>query len=281
MRPTSLASSLLALLALTVAGAAAAQDPHCKHTAPRQLALDLAGVKAVVFDIGPHELKLDATPGAKAHVAGKACASAADALAGLKLTQERKGDKLVVRAWREGHFSGISFKENYAYQTLTASVPDSIPVQLKVGSGDASVSGAPVLSIDVGSGDVSAHRIRGLVAASVGSGDIELHDVGQLKVISIGSGSLEAHGVRGAVEVGSIGSGGFEVTGVDGDVQIGSVGSGGADVRDVKGSVGVDSIGSGDVDARVVGGGLTVRSVGSGSIGHNDVRGPIDTPKKK
>jgi hypothetical protein len=281
MRPTFIASSLLALATLTAAGAASAQEPRCKHTAPRQLALELAGVKAVVFDIGPNELKLDATPGAPAGIAGKACASSADALAGLKLTQERNGDKLLVRAWRDGYFSGISFKENYAYQTLTATLPDSVPVQLKVGSGDASVSGAPVLSIDVGSGDVTAHRIRGLVAASVGSGDIALHDVGQLKVISIGSGSLGAHGVRGRVEVGSIGSGGFEVTGVDGDVQIGSIGSGDADVRDVKGGVAVDSIGSGDVDARGVGGGLAVRSVGSGSIDHNDVRGPIDTPKKK
>lgn len=300
MRSIFTAPSLLAALALAAPFAAQAQSEYCKHSAPRQLSLDLAGAKAVVFDIGPNELKVEATPGASAAVSGKACASDAEKLANLKLTQERVGDKLVVRAYREDKLLGFSFGRNYAYQKLAATVPDTIPVQLKVGSGDASVSGASVLSADVGSGDVTARRIQGLTAVSVGSGDIELHDVGKLNVVSIGSGKVEAHAVRGTVTVGSIGSGDFDLTGAAGDVEIGSIGSGDADVRDVKGdvsirsigsgdanvrdvqgNVGVGSIGSGDIEARNVTGGLTVRSVGSGSIRHDDVRGPIDTPKKR
>ncbi|MEL1264634.1 DUF4097 family beta strand repeat-containing protein [Pseudoxanthomonas putridarboris] len=300
MRNIFTASSLLAALALAAPLAAQAQEPHCKHSAPRQLSLDLAGVKAVVFDIGPNDLKVEATPGASAAVSGKACASAPERLDRLKLTQERVGDKLVVRAYREDKLLGFSFGQNYAYQTLSATLPDNLPVQLKVGSGDASVNGAAVLSADVGSGDVAARRIQGLAAVSVGSGDIELHDVGKLHVISIGSGKVEAHAVRGAVTVGSIGSGDFDLTGAAGDVEIGSIGSGDADVRgvkggvsirsigsgdanvrDVQGNVSVGSIGSGDIEAHNVAGGLTVRSVGSGSIRHNDVRGPIDTPKKR
>ena len=77
-----------------------------------------------------------------------------------------------------------------AYMKLSSTLPDHINVQLKVGSGDATVIGAPILSADVGSGDVQARNIRGLVAASVGSGDIDLKDIGALQVISVGSGDL-------------------------------------------------------------------------------------------
>lgn len=280
MRIPFTASSLLLAGALLAPFAAQAQDTHCKHSEPRQLALDVAGVKAVVFDIGPNELKLDAAPGAAAGVQGRACASRADALPGLKLTQERSGDKLLVRAFREGQFSGIFLGDTYAYQNLTATLPDTVTVQLKVGSGEAAVSGAPILSVDVGSGEVVARNIRGLVAASVGSGDVELHDIGQLNVISVGSGDLKAHGVRGAAKVGSVGSGDFEGTSIDGSVEIGSIGSGDATLHAVKGDVSVGSVGSGDFEARDVGGALRARSVGSGSVRHDGVRGTVDIPTR-
>src|SRR3546814_4715692 len=69
-------------------------------------------------------------------------------------------------AEREGKFGGFSlFGSNYAYMKLQASVPDSVTVQLKVGSGDASVDGARSARIDTGSGDVRATRVRGELAA--------------------------------------------------------------------------------------------------------------------
>ena len=45
-------SSLLLLLPAT----AFAAPPECSHSQPRDLQLDLAGVTAVVFDVGPHDL---------------------------------------------------------------------------------------------------------------------------------------------------------------------------------------------------------------------------------
>ena len=268
------------LLATTLlATPAFAQDEHCKHSAPRQLKLDTAGAKAIVFDIGHNDLRVDASPGAAVSLQGKACASQADALPSLKLTQERVGDKLVVRVWREGRFSGVFFGNNYAYQTLSVTLPDTLPVQLKVGSGDATVTGAPVLSADVGSGDVAARGIRGLAAVSVGSGDVELDDIGALRVISIGSGDVTARGVRGAVHVGSIGSGEFTLVRSTDDVEIGSIGSGDAELRDVGGDIVVGSVGSGGVEARNVAGALTVRSVGSGDVHHEGVKGAVDLPK--
>src|SRR3546814_1851040 len=81
---------------------------------------------------------------------------------------------------------------------LQASVPDSVTVQLKVGSGDASVDGARSARIDTGSGDVRATRVRGELAASLGSGDLEASDIGSLDLGSVGSGDAALRNVRGA-----------------------------------------------------------------------------------
>ncbi len=276
MHTISLAAPLLALLAWSVPALAA--DEHCKHAEPRQLTLDPGDARAVVFEVGPHDLEVESRAGAPAAISGKACSSHADRLAHLKVEQRRAGDKLIVRMYEEGTFGGIFFGNRYAYLDLVATLPDHLSIQVKVGSGDVEVSGAPVFSADVGSGDVVGRNIRGLAAVSVGSGDVTIQNAGSLKVVSIGSGDVEAHNVRGSTTVGSIGSGDFSLSG-SGHVEIGSIGSGDAEVRDITGNVVVGSIGSGGVEARNIGGGLTVRSVGSGDVRHEGVRGPLDIPK--
>lgn len=269
--------SLLSLLLLAPAAAFAA-TPECKHSQPRNLTLDLTGVKAVVFDIGANDFTIDARAGAKAALEGKACASSEKSLQQLKLTQHKAGDKLYVTARREGVTGGIFLGSNYAYLKLAATLPDNVMVQLKVGSGDAVVTGAPLLSADVGSGDVEAKHIRGLVAATVGSGDINLEDIGSLHVISVGSGDLSARKVRGPARIGSVGSGDFELDGAAGDVEIGSVGSGDARVSGVQGNVKVASVASGDVEVDDVRGDLSVGSKSSGSVSHNRIDGRVDVP---
>jgi len=278
MRTALIASPLLALLALSAP--ALASDRYCKHEAPRQLTLDIGDARTVVFEVGPHDLKVESRAGAPAAMSGRACSSHADRLADLKIEQRRAGDKLIVRMYHDGKFSGVFFGSNYAYLNLTATLPDHLPVQVKVGSGEAEVTGAPVFSADVGSGHAVGRSIRGLAAVSVGSGDVDIHGAGSLKVVSIGSGDVEADNIQGAASVGSIGSGGFELS-RGGSVEIGSIGSGGADLRDIAGDVAVGSVGSGGVDVRNAGGGLTVRSIGSGDVDHEGVKGPIDIPKRR
>jgi DUF4097 and DUF4098 domain-containing protein YvlB len=255
-------SAIAVALSLSAAlvPAAHAATPQCQHSEARNLQLDLAGVKAVVFDIGPHDLIVTASPGARSAIDGKACASDAGRLKDLRLTQQRVGDKLVVTAERS---DGITFNfggNHYAYLDIKASIPDSVPVQLKVGSGDARVTGATSLSIDLGSGDVEARDIRGLVTADLNSGDIELDTIGSLKVLSVGSGDFSARRIGRGAEVGSIGSGDVELIDVGGDVN-------------------VDRIGSGDLDVRDVRGNLSVRHVGSGSVDHSGVSGRADVPQ--
>lgn len=289
-----LAVASLLLLPLT----ALADEPQCKFNEARDLKLDLAGAKAVVFEVNQHDLVLQAGPGA-AQLGGRACASNAGWLRELTVTQQKVGDKLVVRLQREGRSLSMS-GNSYAYLDMRGTVPDTILVQLKVGSGDASVTGAHSLSADVGSGDIKLENIKGLVTAAVGSGDVVLDGAGALNLLSVGSGDFTARNVRGDAKVGTIGSGDFELDTVGGNVEIGvvgsgdttvrqangnvrvgTVGSGDTELRDIGGSVTVDRHGSGDVTARDVGGDLRVANSGSGDIRHSNVRGRVELPRGK
>lgn len=254
--------SLLALTALPLAlFAGQALADQCTHSEPRNLQLDLTGVKSVMFDIGPHDLVVNGAKGAKGAIQGKACASNPDRLKQLTVTQQRVGDRLVVTAEREDTLQ-INFGGNhYAYLVLNATVPDDLLVHLKVGSGDARVNGVSALSVDVGSGDVDARNVRGQVTADLNSGDIELDTIGSLHVLSVGSGDLTARRIKGDAVIGSIGSGDVELRGVGGDVN-------------------ADKIGSGDLDVHDVRGNLTVRRVGSGSVDHSGIAGRLDVPRE-
>lgn len=269
------------LFALALLPATAFAEQHCKFSQPQALDLQLGGVKAVVFEVNSHDLRLQASPGASAALSGRACASTQDLLSQLSLTQQKVGDKLVVTLKRDNQGLNFNFSGNtYAYLDLTGRLPDTILVQLKVGSGDALLTGAHSMSADVGSGDVVARDIKGLATAAVGSGDIELHNVGAVYVTSIGSGDVRINGVRGDARIGSVGSGDAELGSVQGTVNVGSIGSGDVDVRNVRGAVNLDSIGSGDFQVRGAAS-LKVGRIGSGSVNHADVTGTVDLPKKR
>jgi len=269
---------LLAAL-LAAPGAAFAAQP-CAITAPKSLNLDLAGSKTVVFEVNSHDLRLQASPGAKAALSGRACASTQELLDQLSLSQRKEGDKLVVTLERRNQGLHFNFGSNYAYLDLTGSLPDDVLVQLKVGSGDASLAGAQSMSADVGSGDVSARDIKGLATAAVGSGDVEFNNIGSLYVLSVGSGDVKANGVRGNARVGTVGSGDVELHGVQGAVSIESIGSGDVDIRDSRGAVSLGALGSGDLDVRGAAS-LKVERVGSGSVNHSGITGAVDLPKKR
>ncbi len=252
-------------------------DDHCTHSAPRQLKLDLQGAKAVVFEVASHELVLNARPGAAGELSGRACAAEAEWLEQLTVTQRRQGDKLVVSLAREQGHRGW-FSGDHAHMRMSGTLPDTMPVQIKVGSGEAEIDGAPLVSVDVGSGEARVKRTRGLVAADVGSGEIDIENAGALKVIGVNSGDVSARDVRGEVSVGRVGSGEFDLVGARGPVRIGAIGSGAADVSRIDSDVEVESIGSGQVEARDIRGNLTVKSIGSGSADHSGIGGQVRLP---
>lgn len=275
MRPV-----LTLLLPLLLAPSLALAGDNCTHTAPRQLQLDVAGIKKIRVETNQFDIDLRATGGPSHAVQGRACASKPQWLADLTVTQERKGDTLVVRLRREKD-PGLSslFGENYAWMELSGTVPADVLVQLVVGSGDGSIDGAAAASADVGSGDAVLRNIRGAVTAKVGSGDIEVDGAGSLNALSIGSGDIKARAIGGAVEVGSIGSGDFELDGARGDVRVGSIGSGDAELNKVGGAVRIGSVGSGGANVRGAAS-LSVGSIGSGGVDHSDITGAVDLPRR-
>lgn len=299
----------LLLASLLVLPLAAQADERCEHSQPRNLQLDLAGVKTVVFDIGASQLDLRATANASGKVDGRACSSDAKLFERMTLTQEKRGDQLTVRALRNGDNNngssfnfdlfGVSFNR-YAYMKLQANVPDHLAVQLKLGSGDAVVAGAQSLDATIGSGDLTVSKIRGPFSGSTGSGDIDASDIGGLDLRAIGSGDvtvrqvrgtarigrfgsgdIEIRTTRGPVEIGAGGSGDVKLTGIGGGVRIDAIGSGDIELADIGGDITIGSIGSGDVEVDGARGDLTVRSKGSGDIEHRGVTGRIDVPKRR
>lgn len=280
VRTAPLLIPVLAMLFALPVDVLAGDSPKCRHSQPRELPLQLDGVRTIRFDIGNSKLRVDGAGSPDPMLRGRACASSESALASLALEQQRSGDTLNVTMRRTSNTTGWR-GNHYAYLDLAGQVPAGVLVQAVVGSGDAQVVGVSAASADVGSGDVELQRIAGRVTTKVGSGDVTLDDVGGLKVLSIGSGDVEARNVRGPVEVGSVGSGDFKLQGARGDVRIGSLGSGDIDLRDVEGSVQVGSIGSGDLDIRGVSGDLTVDTKGSGDIDHADVRGAVTLPRRR
>jgi hypothetical protein len=183
----------------------------------------MAGAKAVVLEVNQHDLKVVASKGG-GQLDGRACASSQEWLDQLVLDQRREGDKLVVSLRRDGRHSGISLGNSYAWLDIR-SVPDNLPLQLKVGSGDASVDNAQSLSVDVGSGDAVA-RARGSIHAAVGSGDLDIDGGSSLNLLSLGSGDVNARNIGGDAVTGTVGSGDLKITDVRGNARLDTVGSG-------------------------------------------------------
>ena len=249
---------ILASLLLLAPLASHAAD-RCAFEAPRNLSLDLAGVRGVQIEVHSFDLHVTGRADArKLDLHGRACASDRDMLDRLTVTQRRDGDQLILDLG--GEHSGFHlFGGGDAELEVTVQMPANLPLTVDVGSGDAEVSGVSQLDSHVGSGDLHVRNVAGRFATSVGSGDIEANDVGSL-------------------QVGSVGSGDFTASGIGGDARVGSIGSGDVRLRNVRGSVRADTLGSGDLDVDGVGGDLSLGAKGSGDVSHTGVKGKVQVP---
>ena len=267
----------LASVSLMLSTAAHADD--CAHRADRDLDIDAARLKSLAIEAGATDLRVHGVAGlARIEVRGRACASSAELLERLRVTEHRDGDRVVVRAEREGN-SWSLFGSSYASLDLEVRIPAALALDVDTGSGDAVIEDVASLAWKAGSGDLEARNIAGTLRASVGSGDVEARDVGAFDLGSTGSGDIHVDGVRGDVEAGNGGSGDLTFRRVNGSVRVGSVGSGDIALRDIGGNVSVDSTGSGDVDVDGVRGDLTVKAQGSGDTSHRNVAGKVSVPE--
>lgn len=250
---------LLASL-LLLAPLASHATEHCPFEAPRNMSVDLSGVRAVQIQVNSYDLHVTGQTGARTlELHGRACASERALLDQLVVTQHREGDQLLL-ALGEGHGSFHGFGNYSTGLDVSVQLPADLPLTVEVGSGDADVAGVHQLDSHVGSGDLHVRDVAGPVLTSVGSGDVEANRIGSLQVGSVGSGDLNASGVSGDVRVGSIGSG---------DVRL----------REVQGSVHADTLGSGDLDVDGVGGELSLGAKGSGDVSYGHVKGKVQVPR--
>lgn len=239
-----------------------AMADQCRFESPRNAPLDMTGIHTVVIDIGHHTLHIDGTADDSSRMQGRACASSTDRLAAMQISQHREGDRLIVKL-ADNHGTNIFsiFGSHYAYLDLRMDIPNTVAVELAVGSGDAFVSKVAQLSAGVGSGDLQVNGVSGHFDAHVGSGDIKADDVGETHIASVGSGDFTVNRVRG-------------------NLTIDKVGSGDADLRAVGGNVNVGSVGSGDLRVNGVARDLHVAHVGSGDVDHLAVAGTVDIPHR-
>ncbi|HXE76847.1 MAG TPA: DUF4097 family beta strand repeat-containing protein [Rhodanobacter sp.] len=235
----------------------------CKFEAPRNLQADLAGVRSVQIDVNSRDLHLIGGAGANGlNLVGRACASEQAALDRLTVTQQREGDQLLIDIGGNRGGSGFNlFGDSQTSIDVTVNLPATMPVTVRVGSGDADVRGVQELRSTVGSGDLHVHQVAGQFATSVGSGDVEASDIGSLRLGSVGSGDFKADGIKGDASIGSIGSG---------DATLGNVG----------GSVHADTLGSGDLTVRNVAGDFSLGAKGSGDVDHSGVKGKVSVPHR-
>ena len=264
------------LLALALLAPGLALADRCEHSAPRSLDLDLDGIREVRLEIGSDRIEVVAGSGPHA-VSGRACASDADVLDRITVTQERRGDVLIVRAESEISFSGIFFSQTYAHLELQATLPAELSLRLDLGSGEADIRGIAAVSADVGSGELRVRELQRF-SADLGSGDIEAERIAGPVRIEVGSGDAELSDV-GALEAARVGSGDLSVRGIGGDARVESVGSGDLSLRDVRGAVIVESVDSGDLEVDGAGGDLRVDSLGSGDVRHTGVAGQVSLPE--
>ena len=208
------------------------------------------------------------------------------------LTLKKSGAKAVLTT--EIHNQQLVwFGNDYPRIDLTVTVPKSLPIKIKDGSGEIDIkdlstsltiedgSGsilvrdlAGKLDIDDGSGSIEIAHVSGSVAIDDGSGSIDLSNVGGDVTIKDGSGSIDVRDIQGALTIND-GSGGVSIQKVAGEVNIRD-GSGSMKVADIDGHVTIDD-GSGGIDVTNVSDGLTINESGSGGLRMKNISGKIQT----
>ncbi len=288
---TTLFSAALSIIPLT----SNAQERECEHSAPRDLTLDLNGIKQIQIDVGSSYMNITAAGSQGPSFRGRACATDPAKLPEMTVEQARSGDTLVIKAKSNSTYSMTIFKKVYAFQEFTVQLPAALMLKLNVGSGDVIVDAidrinadvssgdlvlktAQTVSIDVSSGDAMIENIKNGVNASVSSGDLTLRRIGSLNVSSVNSGDLIASQIAGDVLIDRLGSGDISIEQIRGNASVGSIGSGDLELAQIGGNVQIRSIGSGNATVNDIDGNLQVERISSGDIDHSGVKGQVDLP---
>lgn len=270
----ALGSALLACTALVPAYAV-----DCTHTAHRTVNSAGPDIQRVVIEARAGDLTVRGGTGRDVTVEGKACASSAELLEGIKLEIRREGDTVYLRAvTSEEMYRGLLGFSRYAYIDVTVAVPKTATLKIDDSSGDMHVSDVQSADITDSSGDQTLERIAGDLEVVDSSGEIKIADVGGALRLKDSSGDVDVNNVQGDVTVSVDSSGDLDIRRVAGGVHVVTDSSGDIEIADVKRDVTIDDDSSGGIRVQEVGGNFTVGSDGSGGIRYDRVTGSVRIP---
>lgn len=235
----------------------------CRFEVDRELSIAASASDRLELSAGSGELRVAGRDGLdEVRVTARICASDEAYLEDLRVTLDRAGDDIVLRAHYPDRLGRRSWRGNdVARIDLFVEVPLNMSVDIEDSSGSMEVQGTGALRIADSSGSIGVRGINGPVTIDDSSGSLDVQDVSGDVEIEDGSGEIDVRGIQGTVRLRD-GSGSIEVEEVDQDVIVERDGSGSITVRDVRGD-------------------FTVRRDGSGSIRHSGVEGIVEIPEDK
>ena len=236
------------------------------YTSPRNADVSSVGANSIRIEAGAGELRVEGRSDiSQVRVRGTAKANSRSRLDDIKLIAERRGNVVFIKADMPEYHGSIWNAMHGDYQQaldLVIEVPNSLPLDVVDGSGNAELNNTGAIEIEDGSGELF---VRGA------HGDVRITD---------GSGNITIDGVEGSVRV-SDGSGNIRSKNVTGNFVVGEDGSGDIDVSSVGGSLRVENDGSGNIDVDRVAGDFVVDNDGSGTIRYDTVKGSVSIPNRK
>lgn len=236
------------------------------YTSPRNADVSSVGATSIHIQAAAGVLRVEGRSDiSEVHIRGTAKANSRSRLNDIKLIAERRGNVVFIKAdMPENHGSlwGAMHGDLQQALDLVIEVPNSLPLEVADGSGEAEFTNTGALDLHDGSGEVFVRSARG---------DVRIND---------GSGNITIDGVQGSVRV-SDGSGNITSKNVTGDFVVGEDGSGDIDVSSVGGTMRVESDGSGNIDVDRVAGDFVVDNDGSGTIRYATVKGSVNIPSRK
>jgi hypothetical protein len=271
---TRLLAPTLSILACTCPAVGTAQPPDdCEHEAARTAVVNASGARRLEIIARAGRLSVEGREGlSEVRITGRACASTEELLADIQLSADRRADDVRIEALMPD--TG-GWGNQYALLHLTVEAPAGIAAEIEDTSGAMELRGLGALTVDDGSGEITAQDITGMVRIRDGSGSIDLTRVTGDVDIDDGSGSVHVAGVTGDVEIHD-GSGELQLRDVDGSVEL-TDGSGSIVIREVTGNVTVRADGSGSIRVADVEGDFIVENDGSGEVSYANVGGTIRT----
>jgi hypothetical protein len=235
----------------------------CEYKTDIELTLDVSNSDVLAIAAVAGELEIVGIAGKDtANISGKVCSSKESWLEKSRIATV-KGERAeinVVLPDTEGSWKFL--RNSYLTLDLRIEVPEDLLLEIRDSSGDMSLDGVSIASLQDSSGDIEIDNSQGLASIRDSSGDIDIDGhSGNLTIESDSSGDIYIENIEGEVLIEQDSSGDIRVTHVSDNVVV---------LRDS----------SGDIRASDVGGDFRVVKDGSGDIRSSDIKGQVDIPTK-